>query len=73
MHSGPVTGTFFFKVGKNPPGYRKDMVLLENNYKDIKNSNGEVLYRMKECVDDFVYTCIMTMAIKKSDSLKNVW
>jgi transposase len=31
-------------------------VLLENDYVDVKDKTGEILYRIKECVDDFPYT-----------------
>ena len=34
----------------------KTWVLLENDYTDVKNKKGEVLYRIKDCVDDFSYT-----------------
>ena len=25
------------------------------DYRDVKNANGDVVYRIKECVDDFEY------------------
>ena len=31
------------------------MVLISNDYRDIKDANGDVLYRIKECVDAFEY------------------
>ncbi len=31
-------------------------MLLPNDYQEIKNRKGEVLYKIKECVDDFEYT-----------------
>ena len=37
------------------PETEKIWVLLENDYVDVKNKKGEVLYRIKECVDDFNY------------------
>ena len=37
------------------PEVEKTWVLLPNDYRDVKNSNGDVLYRIKECVDDFEY------------------
>ena len=28
---------------------------MENDYRDVKNEKGDLLYRIKECVDDFPY------------------
>lgn len=30
-------------------------MILENDYTDVRNRNGALLYRIKECVDDFPY------------------
>ena len=49
-------GYIFSKSVKTLPETEKTWVLLENDYKDIKNQKGELLYRIKECVDDFTYT-----------------
>ena len=49
-------GYIFSKSVKNLPETEKTWVLLENNYVDVKNKKGEVLYRIKDCVDDFSYT-----------------
>ena len=48
-------GYIFSKSVKMLPETEKMWVLLENGYVDIKNKKGEVLYRMKECTDDFTY------------------
>ena len=48
-------GYIFSKSVKTLPETEKTWVLLENDYVDIKNKKGEVLYRIKECVDDFTY------------------
>ncbi len=40
---------------KQLPEIEKTWVLLPNDYRDIKNASGEVMYRMKECVDEFEY------------------
>lgn len=48
-------GYIFSKSVKMLPETEKTWVLLENDYQDIKSSNGEALYRIKECVDDFPY------------------
>lgn len=49
-------GYIFSKSVKTLPEIEKTWVLLENDYVDVKNKKGEVLYRIKECVDDFTYT-----------------
>lgn len=48
-------GYIFSKSVKMLPEVEKTWVLLPNDYRDVKNSNGDVLYRIKECVDDFEY------------------
>ena len=49
-------GYIFSKSVKTLPETEKTWVLLKNDYVDVKNKKGEVLYRIKECVDDFTYT-----------------
>lgn len=49
-------GYIFSKSVKTLPETEKTWVLLENDYVDVKNKKGEVLYRFKECVDDFSYS-----------------
>lgn len=49
-------GYIFSKSVKTLPETEKTWVLLENDYTDVKNKQGEVLYRIKDCVDDFSYT-----------------
>lgn len=49
-------GYIFSKSVKTLPETEKTWVLLPNDYTDVKNNKDEVLYRIKECVDDFVYT-----------------
>ena len=48
-------GYIFSKSVKQLPDVEKTWVLLPNDYRDIKNSSGEIMYRMKECVDEFEY------------------
>ena len=48
-------GYIFSKSVKMLPETEKIWVLLENDYVDVKNKKGEVLYRIKDCVDDFNY------------------
>ncbi len=49
-------GYIFSKSVKQLPETEKTWVLLENDYLDVKRKNGELLYRIKDCVDDFNYT-----------------
>lgn len=48
-------GYIFSKSVKMLPETEKIWVLLENDYVDVKNKKGEVLYCIKDCVDDFNY------------------
>lgn len=49
-------GYIFSKSVKTLPETEETWVLLAKDYVDVKNKNGEILYRIKECVDDFSYT-----------------
>lgn len=49
-------GYIFSKSVKILPKAEQTWVLLKNDYVDVKNKKGEVLYRIKECVDDFTYS-----------------
>jgi len=49
-------GYIFSRSVKTLSDVEKTWVLLENDYVDVKTKDGEVLYRIKECVDDFTYT-----------------
>lgn len=48
-------GYIFSKSVKQLPEIEKTWVLLPNDYRNVKNAAGEVMYRIKECVDDFEY------------------
>ncbi len=48
-------GYIFSKSVKMLPETEKVWVLLPNDYCEVKNSNGDVLYKIKECIDDFEY------------------
>ncbi len=48
-------GYIFSKSVKMLPETEKVWVLLPNDYHEVKNSNGDVLYKIKECIDDFEY------------------
>ena len=49
-------GYIFSKSVKTLPETEKTWVLLPNDYVDVRNKKGELLYQIKECVDDFLYT-----------------
>ena len=49
-------GYIFSKSVKTLSETELTWVLLDNDYVDIKNSDGAVLYRVKECIDDFSYS-----------------
>lgn len=49
-------GYIFSKSVKQLPGTEKTWVLLKDGYRDVKNTDGDILYQIEECVDDFPYT-----------------
>jgi len=49
-------GYLFSKSVKGLPKKEKEWVLLENDYKVVKDKNGKELYRYKSCVGQFPYT-----------------
>ena len=59
-------GYIFSKSVKTLPETEKTWVLLENDYVDVKNTKNEVLYRVKECVDDFSYSYVDANGSRKS-------
>lgn len=63
-------GYIFSKSVKTLPDTEKTWVLLKNGYVDVKNKKGEVLYRIKECVDDFTYTYTDDTGRRKSLKLR---
>lgn len=48
-------GYIFSKSVKQLPQTEKEWVLLDNDYTDIKDAAGNVIYRIKECTDEFPY------------------
>lgn len=48
-------GYIFSKSVKTLSQTEKTWILLSDGYRDIKNGSGDILYRIKECIDDFVY------------------
>ena len=49
-------GYLFSKSVKQLPETEKTWVLLRNDYKRITDSDGRLLYEIKECIDEFPYT-----------------
>jgi len=49
-------GYIFSKSVKGLPEKEKVWVLLDNDFSDVKDKKGKVLYRYKSCVDKFPYT-----------------
>lgn len=49
-------GYLFSKSVKQLPETEKVWVLLKNDYKKITDSEGTLLYEIKECIDEFPYT-----------------
>lgn len=48
-------GYIFSRSVKTLSDKEKVWVMLPNDYREIKNSSGDVLYKIKECIDDFEY------------------
>lgn len=48
-------GYIFSKSVKMLPETEKVWVLLSNDYCEVKSKSGDVLYKIKECIDDFEY------------------
>ena len=49
-------GYIFSKSCKMLPETEKTWLFNPNDYRDIKDSEGNVLYRIKECIDDYYYS-----------------
>lgn len=49
-------GYILSKSVKQLPETEITWVLLNNDYRDVTDQKGNLLYRIKECVDDFTYT-----------------
>lgn len=49
-------GYLFSKSVKQLPETEKEWVLLQHGYKKVVDGDGVLLYRIKECVDEFPYT-----------------
>ena len=49
-------GYIFSKSVKQLPAKEKTWILLDNDYKNVIDKNGEIKYRIKSCIDDFTYS-----------------
>lgn len=67
---GEGDGYIFSKSVKTLPAIEKTWVLLDHDYKDVLNSNGKVVYKIKECIDKFPYTITLKNGKKKTIQLK---
>jgi transposase len=52
---GNGDGYLFSKTVKGLPKKEKNWVLLEQDFKEVKDRNNKILYRYKSCVDKFPY------------------
>ena len=63
-------GYIFSKSVKQLPETEKLWVFLDNDYRDVKDKKGNILYRIKECIDDFPYQIVDKNGKKKTVILK---
>lgn len=63
-------GYIFSKSVKQLPETERTWVLLDDDYRDVKNKKGELLYRIKECVDGFAYTFTDAKGMKRTAMLR---
>ena len=63
-------GYIFSKSVKLLPETEVTWVLLDNDYRDITDKNGHLLYRIKECVDDFTYSITDATGKKRKVQLR---
>ncbi len=63
-------GYIFSKSVKTLPEVEKTWVLLPDGYREIKDKDGNTLYKIKECVDDFEYRITDPNGKKKAVRLR---
>lgn len=63
-------GYIFSKSVKQLPEKEMVWVLLDNDYRCVKDKEGNVLYKYKECIDEFPYDYIDGNGIKHNLKLK---
>lgn len=63
-------GYLFSKSVKQLPETEETWVLLKNDYREVTSKSGELLYRIKACVDDFPYKYKDTQGREKTILLR---
>ncbi len=63
-------GYLFSKSVKSLSAIEQQWVLREEGFRDVKDSSGNVLYRLKSVVDDFDYTVTDPLGKKQTVTLK---
>lgn len=63
-------GYLFSKSVKTLPETEKTWVLLDKDYKYVTNSNGEVHFKYKSCIDEFTYYYTDEKGKRKSIKIK---
>ena len=67
-------GYIFSKSVKQLSEIERTWVLLKNDYKEVYDKDGNLLYKYKECIDDFPYAFTTESGRKKHiNSRKNEW
>jgi len=63
-------GYLFSKSVKQLPEKEKVWIFLENGYKSVTDTEGNVIYKFKECIDEFEYTYTDEKGKKKKIPIK---
>lgn len=63
-------GYLFSKSVKNLPETEKTWILLDNDYKNVKDKDGKLRYKYKSCVDSFMYSYIDSNGKRKEIKLR---
>ena len=63
-------GYLFSKSVKQLPETEKNWALLKDGYKNVIDSDGTLLYQIKECIDEFPYTYTDENGKKRTVKLK---
>lgn len=62
-------GYIFSKSVKQLPEKEQEWILLQNDYREVKDSSGSLLYRWKQCTDDFRYDISSDTGKKRTVSI----
>lgn len=63
-------GYIFSKSVKQLPETEKVWVLLDRDWKEVKDQNGKLIFKYKECIDKFTYSYTDEKGITKKITLK---